>query len=53
MFFLGVAHEGVDWHACPSIHSPRMVVDEATLPRGAALLAGCALRFLQAGWTAG
>lgn len=52
MFFLGVAHDGADWHSCPSIHSPRMVVDEAALPRGAALLAGCALRFLQTGWTA-
>ncbi|WP_095012403.1 M20 metallopeptidase family protein [Tsuneonella mangrovi] len=51
MFFLGVAAEGDDdWrHAC-SIHSPRMVVDEAALPRGAALLAGCALRFLERGF---
>ena len=50
MFFLGVAHEGVDWHKCPSIHSPRMIVDEAALPRGAALLAGLAERFLAQGW---
>ena len=50
MFFLGVAHEGVDHHKCPSIHSPRMMVDEAALPRGAALLAGCAERFLANGW---
>jgi len=50
MFFLGVAHEGVDYHNCPSIHSPRMMVDEAALPRGAALLAGCAERFLENGW---
>ncbi|MBS3928305.1 MAG: amidohydrolase [Sphingomonadales bacterium] len=50
MFFLGVAHEGVDWHKCPSIHSPRMMVDEAALPHGAALLAGCAVRFLERGW---
>ena len=51
MFFLGVAHEGVDWHNCPSIHSPRMMVDEAALPRGAALLAGLAERFLAQGWS--
>ncbi|MEQ1497704.1 MAG: M20 family metallopeptidase [Novosphingobium sp.] len=50
MFFLGVAHEGVDWHNCPAIHSPRMMVDEAALPHGAALLAGCAVRFLEQGW---
>lgn len=50
MFFLGVAHEGVDWHKCPAIHSPRMMVDESALPRGAALLAGCAVRFLERGW---
>lgn len=50
MFFLGVAQEGADWHACPAIHSPRMTVDEAALPKGAALLAGCATRFLERGW---
>jgi hippurate hydrolase len=50
MFFLGVAAEGSDWRKCCSIHSPRMVVDEAALPRGAALLAGCATRFLERGW---
>lgn len=50
MLFLGVAHEGVDWHKCPAIHSPRMMIDESALPRGAALLAGCATRFLERGW---
>ena len=50
MLFLGVAHEGVDWHNCPAIHSPRMMIDESALPRGAALLAGCAVRFLERGW---
>lgn len=50
MFFLGVAHEGADWHSCPAIHSPRMTVDETALPKGAALLAGCAVRFLEQGW---
>jgi hippurate hydrolase len=50
MFFLGVAAVGADWRNCYSIHSPRMVVDETALPRGAALLAGCAVRFLERGF---
>lgn len=50
MGFLGVAAEGADWSSCCGIHSSRMVVDEAALPRGAAFLAGCALRFLDRGW---
>lgn len=50
MFFLGVAHEGADWQHCHAIHSTRMVVDETALPRGAALLAGLAERFLAQGW---
>ena len=50
MFFLGVSHEGQDWRSCCGIHSPRMVVDEAVLPFGAALLAGCAERFLSHGF---
>jgi amidohydrolase len=52
MFFLGVAHEGVDWKTCCSIHSTRMVVDESVLPLGTALLAGCAERFLAEGFAA-
>ena len=50
MLFLGVAPAGDGWQACPGLHSPRMHVDEAALPRGAALLAGFALRFLERGW---
>lgn len=50
MFFLGVAAEATDWHACEGIHSTRMVLDEAALPRGAALLAGLAERFLERGF---
>lgn len=50
MLFLGVAHEGADWQACEGIHSTRMVLDEAALPRGAALLAGLAERFLAEGF---
>jgi hippurate hydrolase len=50
MAFLGVAEAGVDWRQCCSIHSTRMMVDESVLPRGAAFLAGCAMRFLEGGW---
>jgi hippurate hydrolase len=50
MAFLGVAAEGSDWASCCGIHSSRMMVDEKALPRGAAVLAGCALRFLERGW---
>ncbi len=50
MFFLGVAAPDADWARCPGIHSARMIVDEAALPRGAALLAGLAARFLASGF---
>ena len=50
MFFLGVAEDGADWSSCCGIHSSKMMVDEAALPRGAALLAGCAMRFLERGF---
>ncbi|SMQ68890.1 hippurate hydrolase [Altererythrobacter xiamenensis] len=50
MFFLGVANEGEDWRSCCAIHSPRMHVDENALPKGTAMLAGCALEFLERGW---
>jgi hippurate hydrolase len=50
MAFLGVAPEGAEAAGCPGIHSSRMMVDESVLPRGAAFLAACALRFLERGW---
>ena len=50
MAFLGVAAEGGDWASCCGIHSSRMTVDESALPSGAAILAGCALRFMERGW---
>jgi len=50
MFFLGVAHEGADWKSCCSIHSTRMMIDESVMPLGAAVLAGCAERFLAHGF---
>ena len=50
MLFLGVAEDGADWNACCGIHSPRMMVDEAVLPRGTALLAGLAEEFLASGF---
>lgn len=50
MFFLGVAPSGADWTRCCGIHSSRMMVDETALPRGTAILAGCALSFLEQGF---
>ncbi|MFA7603227.1 MAG: M20 family metallopeptidase [Novosphingobium sp.] len=50
MLFLGVSHEGEDWTKCCGIHSPRMMVDESVMPRGAALLAGLAASFLERGF---
>lgn len=51
MFFLGVAAEGVDWQGCCGLHSSRMIVDESVMPKGSAFLAGCAVRFLEGGWS--
>lgn len=51
MFFLGVAEQGADWKSCCGIHSSKMMVDETVLPRGAAFLAACAVRFLDDGWS--
>jgi hippurate hydrolase len=53
MFFIGVAHEGEDWSKCCGIHSTRMVLDEAVLPSGAALLASLGERFLAEGFGQG
>lgn len=50
MFFLGVAPQGEDWTSCCAIHSPRMHVDESALPTGTAMLAGCAIEFLENGF---
>ncbi len=50
MFFIGMAREGEDWTQCCGIHSPRMVIDESVMPRGAAFLAGLATRFLAEGF---
>ncbi|MFV0643469.1 MAG: M20 family metallopeptidase, partial [Sphingomonadaceae bacterium] len=50
MFFLGVAKQGDDWANCCGIHNAGMMVDESVLPRGSAILAGCALRFLADGF---
>lgn len=53
MFFLGAAAEGADWQQCCGIHSTRMMLDEAVLPRGAALLAALGATFLAEGFAAG
>jgi len=50
MFFLGAAAQGTDWAAACGIHSPRMILDEAVMPLGSALLAGVARRFLAQGF---
>ncbi len=50
MFFLGFAPEGDDWASCCGIHSTRMMLDESVMPRGSALLAGLAERFLAEGF---
>jgi len=50
MFFLGAAHDGADWQSCCGIHSPRMVLDESVMPRGAAFMAGLAEGFLRGGF---
>ena len=50
MFFIGAAHEGDDWSQCCGIHSARMMLDEAVLPKGAALLANLGARFLERGF---
>jgi hippurate hydrolase len=50
MFFLGFAPEGDDWASCCGIHSTRMMLDESVMPRGAALLAGLAERYLSEGF---
>jgi amidohydrolase len=50
MFFLGAAHEGVDWRQCCGLHSNHMVMDEAVMARGAAMHAAVAEAFLGAGF---
>ena len=52
MFFLGFAPEGDNWATCCGIHSTRMTLDESVMPKGAALLAGLAERFLAEGFGA-
>ena len=49
MFFLGVAELGSDWSNCCGIHSSKMMIDESAMPKGAAILAGCALHVLEHG----
>jgi len=53
MFFLGAAAEGSDWRQCCGLHSNRMTLDETAMPRGAAMHAALAERFLSHGFEAG
>ncbi|WP_439533962.1 M20 metallopeptidase family protein [Polymorphobacter sp.] len=46
MFFLGAAVDGSDWRSCCGLHSTRMMLDEAVMPRGAAFHAAVAEHFL-------
>jgi hippurate hydrolase len=50
MAFLGVAPSGEDASRRPPLHNPRMMVDEAVLPRGVALHCAFATRFLEREW---
>jgi hippurate hydrolase len=50
MFFIGFAHANDDWSQCCGIHSTRMMLDEAMLPEGAALLARLGEDFLAGGF---
>ena len=50
MLFLGVSRADEDWTQCCGIHSTRMMLDESVMPRGSALLAGLAERFLESGF---
>ena len=50
MFFLGAAHEGVDWRQCCGLHSNHMILDEAVMARGAAMHAALAEAFLATGF---
>jgi amidohydrolase len=50
MFFLGAAHEGVDWRSCCGLHSNHMVLDEAVMARGAAFHAALAETYLADGF---
>jgi amidohydrolase len=50
MFFLGAAHEGVDWRSCCGLHSNHMVLDDAVMAHGAAFHAAIAEKFLAEGF---
>lgn len=49
-FFLGAAHDGIDWTSCCGMHSPRMVLDESVMARGVSMHMAIATRFLDDGF---
>ena len=51
MAFLGVAPEGEETEGRAPLHNPRMMIDEAVLPKGVALHCAFATRFLEEGWS--
>ena len=50
LLLLGVATDSDNPGGCCALHSNRMVLDEQAMPRGAALMAAVAERFLQEGF---
>ena len=52
LLLLGVATDSDNPGGCCALHSNRMVLDEQAMPRGAALMAAVAERFLQEGFGA-
>ena len=50
LLLLGVATDADNPGGCCALHSNRMVLDEQAMPRGAALMAGVAERFLAEGF---
>jgi metal-dependent amidase/aminoacylase/carboxypeptidase family protein len=53
LLVLGVATDASNPGGCCGLHSNRMLLDEQAMPRGAALMAGVAERFLAGGFESG
>jgi hypothetical protein len=53
LLLLGVAIDASNPGGCCALHSNRMALDERAMPRGAALMAAVAERFLAEGFRSG